>query len=188
MNQTVISTDNLSKSFGTNQALKAVTLSVQQGTTTGLVGPNGAGKTTLFSLLCGFLKPTQVYIQSKKPKYIWREKFYLDQNLSKFLYDGNYPHLIYLNIPIDYLQSWMEAENQVKLVLDQFGLVIKEVNYNPAGGWHLITSSLRINFGDDLSNQSYKKLSRTLKYMFENDLTPSIIDLRYKAGAALNYG
>jgi len=24
--------------------------------------------------------------------------------------------------------------------------------------------------------------------MFENNLTPSIIDLRYKAGAALNYG
>jgi hypothetical protein len=31
-------------------------------------------------------------------------------------------------------------------------------------------------------------LSLTLKYMFENNLTPSIIDLRYKAGAALNYG
>jgi hypothetical protein len=42
--------------------------------------------------------------------------------------------------------------------------------------------------GDDLSNDTYQKLSLTLKYMFENNLTPSIIDLRYKAGAALNYG
>ncbi len=63
MNQAVIRTDKVSKSFGANQALKSVTLSVQQGTTTGLVGPNGAGKTTLFSLLCGFLKPTQGTIE-----------------------------------------------------------------------------------------------------------------------------
>ena len=63
MSQSVISTHNLSKNFGANQALKSVTLSVQQGTTTGLVGPNGAGKTTLFSLLCGFLKPSQGKIE-----------------------------------------------------------------------------------------------------------------------------
>ncbi len=58
MSQTVISTSNLAKNFGANQALKSVSLTVEKGTTTGLVGPNGAGKTTLFSLLCGFLKPT----------------------------------------------------------------------------------------------------------------------------------
>lgn len=63
MAQTVISTHNLSKNFGANQALKSVDLTVQQGTTTGLVGPNGAGKTTLFSLLCGFLKPSNGHIE-----------------------------------------------------------------------------------------------------------------------------
>ncbi len=54
----VVQTENLSKSFGTVRALDGVTFTVEQGVTTGLVGPNGAGKTTLFSLLCGFLKPT----------------------------------------------------------------------------------------------------------------------------------
>jgi len=73
-------------------------------------------------------------------------------------------------------------------VLDQYELIIKKVHYNSAGGWYLLTQNLRINFGDDLSDESYKKLLYTLKYMFENNLTPSIIDLRYKAGAALNYG
>lgn len=63
MVQTVISTENLSKSFGSTQALKSINLSVKQGTVTGLVGPNGAGKTTLFSLLCGFLQPTQGHIK-----------------------------------------------------------------------------------------------------------------------------
>ena len=33
-----------------------------------------------------------------------------------------------------------------------------------------------------------KKLSLTLKHIFEKNLTPSIIDLRYKDGVALNYG
>jgi len=59
MSQPVISTHNLSKTFGQTQALIGIDLSIAKGTTTGLVGPNGAGKTTLFSLLCGYLKPSQ---------------------------------------------------------------------------------------------------------------------------------
>ncbi|MDP5038086.1 MAG: hypothetical protein NWQ36_03230 [SAR86 cluster bacterium] len=141
-----------------------------------------------FLIKSSFFKPTEVFIQSKKPKYVWRKKFYMDHKLSKFLYDGQHSHLIHLDMPIESLYSWIEAEDEVTLALDQFDLVIEEVNFNPAGGWHLITKNLRINLGDDLSTQTYQKLSLTLKYMFENNLTPSIIDLRYKAGAALNYG
>ncbi len=69
MTQDVIITQKLSKHFGPVKALDQVDLSVQKGTTTGLVGPNGAGKTTLFSLLCGFLKPTagEIKILGHKP-------------------------------------------------------------------------------------------------------------------------
>ena len=42
--------------------------------------------------------------------------------------------------------------------------------------------------GSNLSYKTFEKLSLTLKYIFEKNLTPSIIDLRYKDGAALNYG
>ncbi len=38
------------------------------------------------------------------------------------------------------------------------------------------------------NSKVFEKLSLTLKYIFEKNLTPSIIDLRYKDGAALNYG
>ena len=48
--------------------------------------------------------------------------------------------------------------------------------------------NIRINLGTDLSDSVIKKLTLTLKYIFEKNLTPSIIDLRYKDGAALNYG
>jgi len=59
MNNTIIETQKLAKSFGDQWALYGVDLTVNKGQTTGLVGPNGAGKTTLFSLFCGFLKPTK---------------------------------------------------------------------------------------------------------------------------------
>ena len=56
---TIISVKDLSKSFGPRQALRGVTFEVEAGAPVGLVGPNGAGKTTLFSILCGFLSPTE---------------------------------------------------------------------------------------------------------------------------------
>jgi ABC-2 type transport system ATP-binding protein len=40
------------------QALKSLTLSIQQGETFGFLGPNGAGKTTTLKLLMGLIRPT----------------------------------------------------------------------------------------------------------------------------------
>ncbi|RTZ92297.1 MAG: ABC transporter ATP-binding protein [Deltaproteobacteria bacterium] len=48
---------NVEKRFGGLKAVSGCTLSVQEGTITGLIGPNGAGKTTLFNIITGFIKP-----------------------------------------------------------------------------------------------------------------------------------
>jgi len=49
----------LTKRFGVKTAVDAVTLTVDMGRVFGLIGPNGAGKTTTFSMMAGYLHPTE---------------------------------------------------------------------------------------------------------------------------------
>ena len=60
MDQTnsVIQTQNLSKSYGSFHALKSLNLSVPANSIVGFLGPNGAGKSTTIKLLLGLTKPT----------------------------------------------------------------------------------------------------------------------------------
>ena len=134
-------------------------------------------------------KPVEIFIESKEPKYVWQEKFYLDNNLSKFLYSGEHPDLLHLYMPIELVEEWIKVEKQIYEVVEAFNLSISFVSYTKAEGWYFHTkNNIRINLGSKLTSKVYKKLSLTLKYIFEKNLTPSIIDLRYKDGAALNYG
>ena len=54
----MLSTRDISCTFGALRAVDAVSLDIHRGTITGLIGPNGAGKTTFFNLLAGALKPS----------------------------------------------------------------------------------------------------------------------------------
>lgn len=58
MNEMLIESWGLSKSYGHKSALTGVGLAVGRGRIVGLLGPNGSGKTTLIKLLCGLLQPT----------------------------------------------------------------------------------------------------------------------------------
>ncbi len=52
----MIDVTDVSKSYGTVQALKDVTFHVDAGEIIGLLGPNGAGKTTMIKILTGYLQ------------------------------------------------------------------------------------------------------------------------------------
>ncbi len=53
----MIDVTQVSKSYGTVQALREVSFHVSQGEIIGLLGPNGAGKTTMMKVLTGYLQP-----------------------------------------------------------------------------------------------------------------------------------
>lgn len=57
MSDTVLSVQNISKSFGGIHAVRDVSFDVKKGEVLGLIGPNGSGKSTLFNCVLGQLRP-----------------------------------------------------------------------------------------------------------------------------------
>jgi len=50
----LLEVQEVSKAFGGIRALDTCSISVEQGSITGLIGPNGSGKTTLFNVMTGY--------------------------------------------------------------------------------------------------------------------------------------
>jgi len=57
--KSILKAVNLRKSFGKREVVRGVSIEVRGGEIVGLLGPNGAGKTTTFSMIAGFVKPTE---------------------------------------------------------------------------------------------------------------------------------
>jgi branched-chain amino acid transport system ATP-binding protein len=66
--ESVLEVKDLFKSFGSLWAINNLSISVEQGSITGLIGPNGAGKTTLFNVIVGEMKPDkgQIFYRDKQ--------------------------------------------------------------------------------------------------------------------------
>ena len=58
MAEPLLAVERVSRRFGGLLAVNAASLTAAEGRITALIGPNGAGKTTLFSIISGFLKPS----------------------------------------------------------------------------------------------------------------------------------
>jgi branched-chain amino acid transport system ATP-binding protein len=59
MAEPLLHIDRVFKRFGGLLAVDNASLAVPAGRITALIGPNGAGKTTLFSIISGFLRPSE---------------------------------------------------------------------------------------------------------------------------------
>ena len=71
----ILRADNITKTYGSKQVVKGVSVEVKQGEIVGLLGPNGAGKTTSFYMIVGLVKPNsgKIYLDdrdiTKEPMY-----------------------------------------------------------------------------------------------------------------------
>ena len=83
-----------------------------------------------FLIKKSLFQPTEIFIASKEPKYIWQEKFYLDSNLTMFLYSGEYPDLLHLDIPLDLVDEWLQFENELFSLVTIYNLTIFSVSYS----------------------------------------------------------
>ena len=59
MAETLLRVEQVSKRFGGLLAVDQASMTAEAGRITALIGPNGAGKTTLFSIITGFLPPSE---------------------------------------------------------------------------------------------------------------------------------
>jgi zinc transport system ATP-binding protein len=58
MSHVIVQISNLSFAFGALRVLESINLTIQRGSTVGVIGPNGGGKTTLIRLILGLLEPS----------------------------------------------------------------------------------------------------------------------------------
>lgn len=68
----MIEIKNVTKNFGVTKVLDDITMKLEQGKIYGLVGRNGSGKTVLMKHICGFIIPTEGYIEVDG-KRLWRD-------------------------------------------------------------------------------------------------------------------
>ena len=72
----IVKVEDLCKTYDNGlEALKGVTLDIEEGEILALLGPNGAGKTTLISTICGIARPTsgRISVGGYDVQSEWRE-------------------------------------------------------------------------------------------------------------------
>ena len=125
---------DLSKRFGSVQALDNVNFTIEPGRVVGLLGPNGSGKTTLLKLANGLLTPTggEILIDGDAPGKVTR-------SVVSYLPDK------------PYLADWMK----VRQLLDFF-----EDFYDNFDRDRAMEMLLRLNIGEDMRIKEMSKGTR----------------------------
>lgn len=110
MEQKILETKNITKSYGKKEVLKGVNLSILKGEKLALIGVNGSGKSTLLEIICGVKKADSgtmiLPVKSNEIGYM-PQKFSLFQDLTVR------ENLEYLAILYDLKKT--EVENILKI-------------------------------------------------------------------------
>lgn len=119
---TILSTKNLTKSYGKKTALSQINLEISRGRIIGLLGPNGSGKSTFIKIAAGLLVPTagEIIIDGQPPGVDTKAKVsYLSERT--------------------YLNDWMRVSEIIAFFEDFYAdfnrikaeNMLKDLNINP---------------------------------------------------------
>ena len=131
-------------------------------------------------------KKVSISIENKVPIFILNDKYYVDKNFSIFKYDNSNLGFIKVFSPIDEIKN-------AKTLIDFFEILDNKympnlIEYSYTSGWIASNEKTRISMGKILSNDKLIRLEETINYLNQNTKIPSMIDVRYKDGIAINYG
>ena len=148
MQDTILKTIGLGKSFKGFAAVSDVNLEVGRGSIHALIGPNGAGKTTCFNLLTKFLEPTSgqilfngLDITKERPAQIARRGV-----IRSFQISAVFPHLTVLeNVRVALQQSlgtefcFWKSQNSLQTLDDRAEELLAEVGLSQFAGEEAIS-------------------------------------------------
>ena len=131
-------------------------------------------------------KKVSISIENKVPIFILNDKYYVDKNFSTYKYDDSNLGFIKVFSPIDEIKN-------AKTLIDFFEILDNKympnlIEYSYTSGWIASNEKTRISMGKILSNDKLIRLEETINYLNQNTKIPSMIDVRYKDGIAINYG
>lgn len=164
----ILSLNNITKSFGTNEILKGITFSVNENEKIGLVGVNGAGKTTLFKIISGIEHPDggELFVMEDKKIGYLSQNLGLDENNSVF----NDTMKVYKNIKLiekrlRELEKLLAAasncdEKEHKRQLDEYGML--EEQYDRQNGYGCESFARGMLIGLGISQDDFDK---KIKYL-----------------------
>jgi ATP-binding cassette subfamily F protein 3 len=133
---TLVSLNNISKSYGSNLVLRDITWQIEEGRRIGLLGANGVGKTTLFKIISGELEIDKgSIVRSKNLKIgFLRQEYELEDDLT--LFDEMlkpFSDLLKLHDELRRLEKEMSFGKSLDKLMKQYGE--RQLEYENRGGY-----------------------------------------------------
>lgn len=124
----LLKAENVFKSFGLNQVLKGISITLDKGEVLALIGGNGAGKSTLMKILMGIYKPDSGVFEINGQKITGQVNPTRAMQLGIYMVPQEpmiFPHMSILdNILIGFEENQSELKERLKKVYEQINCKI----------------------------------------------------------------
>lgn len=175
--KTAIRTENLCKNFGAVQAVKNVSLSVQEGQMHAVIGPNGAGKTTFMDLIVNKTRATSGKVFFYEEDITGMKPYKIAQKgLNKcFQISQLFPHLsCYENIKVALIQRLGKTYNLFPVARDYLREECEKELAN-VGMAHLMDETAAfLSYGDQRRLEIAITLAMKPKVLFLDEPTAGV--------------